>query len=155
MGFRQATYITLVYNFKNDHWLTEVAEKNNARLVIIGPQLSQVSSANKQEGCENEYMTLCLLDGTERIPSWELFESSLHEHTYNPSSNDIHFPSGITLNVHNLSEPYLSSLRKDPELRKSPTLIISDESRPRQTTGQVMGCFSLPAGGLRAVSTCL
>lgn len=33
--------------FKNDHWLTEVTEKNNARLVIIGAQLSQVSSDSK------------------------------------------------------------------------------------------------------------
>lgn len=70
-------------------------------------------------------MALCLLDDTERIPSWELFASSLREHTYDPSSNDIRFSFGITLNVHNLSEPYLSELREDPELRESPDLVIS------------------------------
>ncbi|PYH64022.1 uncharacterized protein BO88DRAFT_419878 [Aspergillus vadensis CBS 113365] len=112
--------------FKNDRWLEEVADAH-ARLVLIGSKLSQMISNTKHGGCENQYMALVLLDGTGEIPTWELFRSCLNEHTYDTSSNEIRFTSGFTLNVHNLSEPYLTSLRKDPELRRSPTIIISPE----------------------------
>lgn len=106
--------------FRNDEWLEEVTDKGHARLVLIGPQLSQVVPRSEQE-C---YMTLCLLDGTGNIPPWELFESSLHEHTYEVSSREIHFTSGIILNVHSL---YPHTLRNDQELRELALIMTSPE----------------------------
>jgi hypothetical protein len=111
--------------FKNDQWLAEVTEKDTAKLVLIGSQLSEAPPREKKQG--PIFMTLCLLGGTGKIPTWELFESSLHEHTYYRQSDEIHFASGITLNVQNLSDPYLSILREHPENRQTPFLIISRE----------------------------
>jgi hypothetical protein len=113
--------------FKNDQWLAEVTEKDTAELVLIGSQLREVSSREREQGRKEYFMTLCLLGGTGKIPTWELFESSLHEHTYDRSSDEIRFASGITLNVQNLSESYLSVLQNDPEVRQTPCLIISNE----------------------------
>jgi hypothetical protein len=127
-GRRQILLWSII--FKNDQWLAEVTEKDTATLVLIGSQLRQVSSQEKNQGC---YMTLCLLGGTGKIPNWELFESSLHEHTYDRSSDEVHFASGITLNVQNLSESYLPVLRKHPIQRQTPTVIIS-----RDGIGQII-----------------
>lgn len=113
--------------FKNDQWLTEVTEKDTGKLVLIGSQLREVSSREREQGRKEYFMTLCLLGGTGKIPTWEIFKSSLHEHTYDRSSDEIRFASGIRLNVQNLSEHYLSVLRKDPEERQTPFLMISNE----------------------------
>lgn len=113
--------------FKDDKWLAEVTEKDTAKLVLIGSQLSQVSSSEKKRERKDIFMTLCLLGGTGKIPNWELFESSLNEHTYDHSLDEIRFVSGIKLNVQNLSEPFLSILRKNPEQRQTPIVIISHE----------------------------
>lgn len=72
-------------------------------------------------------MILVFLDGMGEIPTWELFMSCINEHTYDTLSNEIPFTSGFILNVRNLSEPYLTSLRNDPELRRLFTIIISLE----------------------------
>ncbi|KAL4887977.1 hypothetical protein BDV59DRAFT_211587 [Aspergillus ambiguus] len=112
--------------FKDDQWLKKVTEEEKARLVLIGPQLNQVA-CNEQGTYGSNYMILCLLDGTGNIPAWEVSKSSLHQHTYDPSSKEIRFTSGIRLNVHNLSDPYLTALRKEAQLRNNPSLIISDE----------------------------
>jgi hypothetical protein len=116
--------------FKNEQWLEEVTEKDTAKLVLVGSRLRQVSAQKKIQGCEDYedcYMTLCLLGGTGKIPNWELFKSSLHEHTYDLDSDKLRFTSRITLNIQNLSESYLSILRKHPERRQTPTVIISQE----------------------------
>lgn len=112
--------------FKNDQWLKEV-KKDHARLVLIGPQLGAIAFSNERGSCENQYMTLFLLDGTRNVPAWELFSRCLHDHAYDVLSNEIRFPSGITLNVHNLRNPYLASIHEDSELRHPPTLLVSSE----------------------------
>jgi hypothetical protein len=53
---------------KNNQWLAEVTEKDTAKLLLIGSQLSQWSQ--KKRG--PIFMTLGLLGGTGKVPTRQL-----------------------------------------------------------------------------------
>lgn len=80
--------------FKSDVWLQSMVEEHNARLVLVGSQLRELSG--------KKYIILYICNTIRAHPkTWNLFRKCLQNHTVMPNA-DIIFSSGITLNVQGL-----------------------------------------------------
>jgi hypothetical protein len=96
-------------HFKTDEWLRLAFEEYHLNPVLLGPDLPSIR--DKIEKGERVYTVLLANDWsgdltfTGREDDHMTFRNSLQDHTYDESTGEISFSSGIKLNINSLIRP--------------------------------------------------
>lgn len=91
-----------------------MTEELNARIVLVGSHLREISSRREHKSSETIYIALVISGGDPQKYDPKAFRDALHEHTCN-KFGDIYFPSGIILNADSVKD--MRGLNHDPQLK--------------------------------------